>query len=88
MKRGNSLNTFQKIEVLDLQLEYPVTVHEPLKLTEQEYSDDLQLIKQPPPGVSLKLGGTPKIETPSKLPYVLDETMQKYNSNYAGIRAG
>ncbi|CAD8094918.1 unnamed protein product [Paramecium sonneborni] len=62
----------------DYQFEYPVTIKKPLKISDQEYSDDYQLLKQNAPGVSLKLNiGTPKIETPSKLPYVLDDSLQR-----------
>ncbi|CAK63322.1 unnamed protein product (macronuclear) [Paramecium tetraurelia] len=52
-------------------MEYPVNIQKRINISDQEYNDDYQLLKQNPPGVSLKLNiGTPKIETPSKLPYV------------------
>ncbi|CAD8082665.1 unnamed protein product [Paramecium primaurelia] len=78
IERSSSLKKDeQKIEE-ELQFDYPVTIQKPLTISDQEYSDDYQLLKQNPPGVSLKLNiGTPKIETPSKLPYVLDDSLQR-----------
>ncbi|CAD8107655.1 unnamed protein product [Paramecium primaurelia] len=76
--RSTSFNKIEQINEQEYQLEYPVNIQKHLIMSEQEYSDDYQLLKQNPPGVSLKLNiGTPKIETPSKLPYVLDENHQR-----------
>lgn len=39
--RRNSEQLVKNLEEIEFNLEYPVTINKPLKLTDQEYSDDL-----------------------------------------------